>query len=1145
MKNVEQQQYLGIEGNLSVVESSDKLLCTFSAQSDGTFNVGISDNYLHIGTGNRWSKGTATKVTIFKVNAEGTSASKVTTLEAGSTYVMVSSPNYAISGTNFGTGNSRRLNSETITVESTVATSLTDNVKWVLEPSDVTDDRTDIEGINLRSASGDYLAFTSDHKISVSRAPYTYNIRKVNLEDSAWKVWSEDEYQFNSGSNGFFSPAPKNNNGSLNFYFYEASISGNTLTATRVAQPEVGKQYLFVVDKGGSYYAAYAEIATRKNTTGERLDVVAVGTGSLPENITINAGESTSDGGTINLSKCVWGILNSTSLNTANVTLTGSETILTQEQLRATANGAHFAMSPVSTNSITSLKFYNGEGSMGTELTYDYLCTLVSSGTDDVYYLRTGENSYFKASAFGKTSDEGDRQGFVVGQGSSNDGTNNYSDQSTNWIRFTRNGQSTWLNSQTGGGTYNTGAGGWTAFATFGPYYVATIVCQDETDNVITTEKRVVKANTYVEIPVIDGYTYLSGNEGFVNDADKTFTFKYRDAGVNVTFVYTDPAGGSLSQDVTCTEGEAVSIEDVPTYPYFTATGFEESDLVATEEHHEFHVIGTWEFPFKFSTISDGAFDDNTTWYTIQNNGNATNNTGNGHVNYTGNASAENAIGATRELKTANLYCFVAIPNTPGYFTLYNMAAGADKPMREKTNPSYVDQHHNQSLMTFNQADDEVKLAVRANNDGLQFYLPDYDEPNYRAVVGKHVGSNLSVWGKNNEAPLTDNGSRFFVKEIDDLVEAVVDQQDNFVPSMIVGESLSLASNIDAAITNYKAEQTPATLKALAEANANPEETPLREFDTNKYYRLIDLANRYVYAVPVADSEGTPTSALDLKIYAAGTVATDAASLFRIHKDGDNCTIEHVNSSYYIGVPPHGNATHLAATGAEFTIENNGATKFLFKNGSEYLNTNSSLTRVDGWTSNGDGSQWKLEEVAAISVEFKAAGNGYATLYAPVAVEVPEGVVAYTAARIDNYLTANEVTEVPAKIGVVLKKTVASSSDEKIMFRLATTEPEAESVLTGTCIDRATTDGNYVFSIVSENPGFYKFGGENLAANKAYYHPTSADVQGFVIDFGGITTGINAAQQAQGLKASFDLQGRRVSKAVRGLFIHNGVKVIK
>ncbi|MCQ2266183.1 MAG: hypothetical protein MJZ40_00545 [Bacteroidaceae bacterium] len=248
------------------------------------------------------------------------------------------------------------------------------------------------------------------------------------------------------------------------------------------------------------------------------------------------------------------------------------------------------------------------------------------------------------------------------------------------------------------------------------------------------------------------------------------------------------------------------------------------------------------------------------------------------------------------------------------------------------------------------------------------------------------------------------------------------------------------------------------------------------------------------------------------------------------------------NNSNFMGMKRYPSTTSIAFQAAT-TGEKVGKYNIKFA-GSRFLYTNNGLYGDAGSGSTAEGYNFVFEEVTELPVAFHENGQGYATLYSPAALEIPEGVEAYTLHEgEDEYLHANQLTDViPANTAVVLKGTAGETED----FVVTTGGTvDTENVLIGTVPAAAAGEGKYVFSIVGGNAGFYKFGGNDLAGFKAYYVSGNTEVQGFVINFGDKTTGINAAQQAQGQKASFDLQGRRISKAVRGLFIQNGQKVIR
>lgn len=182
---------------------------------------------------------------------------------------------------------------------------------------------------------------------------------------------------------------------------------------------------------------------------------------------------------------------------------------------------------------------------------------------------------------------------------------------------------------------------------------------------------------------------------------------------------------------------------------------------------------------------------------------------------------------------------------------------------------------------------------------------------------------------------------------------------------------------------------------------------------------------------------------------------------------------------------------------------------------------------------------WEIEEVDALPVTIDA--KGYATLYAPVALSIPEGVTAYTlTAENEGYLHATAVEgTIPAETAVVLK-------GDELTYDFAITTAEAfagSNVLKGT-VPTIAKPANALVLDDKDGIGFYSYSGTNLAGFKAYYEIPVGGASSYRITFGELTGIISAAQQNGG-QAFFDLQGRRVVSAKNGLFIQNGKKVIK
>ena len=97
-------------------------------------------------------------------------------------------------------------------------------------------------------------------------------------------------------------------------------------------------------------------------------------------------------------------------------------------------------------------------------------------------------------------------------------------------------------------------------------------------------------------------------------------------------------------------------------------------------------------------------------------------------------------------------------------------------------------------------------------------------------------------------------------------------------------------------------------------------------------------------------------------------------------------------------------------------------------------------------------------------------------------------------------------------------------------------------------VDVATTvDANYKYYVLSNEGalGFYKYNGTTLGDNKAFIKTAVAPARGFFTfdDTTGISTVANR-QMSNANTLIFDLQGRRVVQATKGLYIVNGKKVI-
>lgn len=193
------------------------------------------------------------------------------------------------------------------------------------------------------------------------------------------------------------------------------------------------------------------------------------------------------------------------------------------------------------------------------------------------------------------------------------------------------------------------------------------------------------------------------------------------------------------------------------------------------------------------------------------------------------------------------------------------------------------------------------------------------------------------------------------------------------------------------------------------------------------------------------------------------------------------------------------------------------------------------------------------------SVQLRAVDNiegitAIGTFSAPYAAIVPEGVTAHYISSVGNKAEATAIAEgeaIPAGQGVLL-----TGETGPVTMVPATTETRA--TISGNLLGntaggaKALTYGSdYILTsgtLPNGNQGvaFYPISSTDLtvSANKAYLHTEGTNAPALVLSFGeGETDGVKGIDGTKdGQAPVFDLQGRRVQKAVKGLYIQNGKK---
>lgn len=177
---------------------------------------------------------------------------------------------------------------------------------------------------------------------------------------------------------------------------------------------------------------------------------------------------------------------------------------------------------------------------------------------------------------------------------------------------------------------------------------------------------------------------------------------------------------------------------------------------------------------------------------------------------------------------------------------------------------------------------------------------------------------------------------------------------------------------------------------------------------------------------------------------------------------------------------------------------------------------------------------------------------GYATFGYPFAVDLSglsasQDAYTVTVSGTTATLTSVKGKKIPANTGIILKGT----NNDAISLPLTTANTD-EIGTNNLLVSDGTVTGDestiYVLANGSNGVGFYKLeSGDAIAAGKAYLQVTPPSASSF-FDIDDGTTGITMVQgegfMVNGSDIYYDLQGRRVAKPTKGLYIVNGKKVI-
>lgn len=668
------------------------------------------------------------------------------------------------------------------------------------------------------------------------------------------------------------------------------------------------------------------------------------------------------------------------------------------------------------------------------------------------------------------------------------------------------------------------GTGGWSVYVTYGPFYVVTINAVDENSNTIESREVVCYNETTISAPDIYGYDLTSGGTSYkVSGSDYTWDLTYTKRTThNVTL--------NITGDVT----KSIVLNDVP-------------------EGTEINIASQLGVNSSFITFSPASFTGPTSDETINVTATQTLPFATDGTKYFMNmggkyATTENTNSLQSTfLQIQNSYLWTFSGNAIDGFKLYNVGADA----YAKVNNS------NNSVATFVSEGDAPYFELSANS---------YSKG---AVVGGYClklagttncylndrDNKLSTWTDNRATSAY--GSMFKFESVNSFILAKLNElttMTNYVGG-VQAEAL-VAGPFKEKLDEVTANPTVDGYNEVISQAANYKVAPV----DGGYYRIVSAYSGFSQPKAVYNDGGT----MKWKSYAA----EDASMVLKFIKSGDKWKIYVPSADAYMAGNT-GTTTTDAASAADYTFNdlNNAVLNINDGSGTDNLHANghNNGAGADGTLINhgsgADGaSAWyvirygnEVSEDQLIAPYQTSVNTVYQTYATSEKVIVANpGVTVYKVTGVANEkATIEEVgtSVVPASTGVILK---GERGKTFTMLRVTT---DVTSHYVGNVLmqgDGTAKKDHFVLAYreADTDAHFYKIGTLKIPTNRAYLPASSvnSNVAALALNFGdddeltAIESVPAQAESAQG--QAFDLQGRRVSKLQKGIYIVGGKKVM-
>ncbi len=672
----------------------------------------------------------------------------------------------------------------------------------------------------------------------------------------------------------------------------------------------------------------------------------------------------------------------------------------------------------------------------------------------------------------------------------------------------------------------------------------------------------------------------------------------------DVTFTY--PAYGTYAQNTITVRDvpfgtSYAEISAVPSVPsFFTATGISDDTKVVSPSKRAFTVTGTWSFPFNLDEVyrmdlrksaqnncTNFIYDFISNQIKTRQGTDADAFVGERLFYLKGNSMTDGelkvtlhsvALGDTKGIQISATNNAVGyMTNTPTVFTIKTNSNGTDGASLQHTDAnghindisgtlgiwvnSTVSQNDGGSFIRF-------KSLIDADFDGLS--TTDYDAEKIAAAKAS----------KNSADIITLFNDQIQLTKATALGNQAINQSGLYTIGNKVGqyngttaEAITTASNaVAAAIT---AKDTDAISGATEALNSEIAKLSLNMPQAGKFYRLagdskyltstpsgtdriamVDKSNNGAASVVYVNEDGKLIS-LNNGL-ALGKFTIDGNRLFVNPEVDDAATVE------FSSCPAIGK--YYIKTGSDETKD------YYIYNASDVVDRGEydkgSTTGIDG----NAGYRWNIEEVTWLPIP--VGEKKHVTIYSPVTLKNDDNRFALHTLEVNGEFA--EIIKTPLEDGAYIQPNTVyygevSTTEEPTngcyYLEIAGTEQTAALAAEGT--EEAETPatqikGSFLATTKQEGTSYYTI---DVKDNAAHFlaHTDNTYLPGFtahvvstapsdaVTALGGYklvtkdeaTTSIREVEAAaQGADVVYDLSGRRVSKAVRGLYIINGKKVM-